>query len=105
FSRLPGGQRGLHSFPPRRSSDLVIRALNWTGGPFEARGVSGGLKPAPAFGASLVDLTVDAETGKVTILRWTQFQDVGKAIHPSRSEEHTSELQSRENLVCRLLLE
>src|SRR5690606_42113538 len=28
--------------------------------------------------------------------------DFGKAI---RSEEHTSELQSRENLVCRLLLE
>src|SRR5690606_42112900 len=25
--------------------------------------------------------------------------------HPARSEEHTSELQSRENLVCRLLLE
>src|SRR5690606_11979238 len=25
--------------------------------------------------------------------------------HKSRSEEHTSELQSRENLVCRLLLE
>src|SRR5690606_41593497 len=25
--------------------------------------------------------------------------------HWSRSEEHTSELQSRENLVCRLLLE
>src|SRR5690606_40346104 len=25
--------------------------------------------------------------------------------HPERSEEHTSELQSRENLVCRLLLE
>src|SRR5690606_40961179 len=25
--------------------------------------------------------------------------------HGSRSEEHTSELQSRENLVCRLLLE
>src|SRR5690606_42081584 len=25
-------------------------------------------------------------------------------IHPDRSEEHTSELQSRENLVCRLLL-
>src|SRR5690606_12129409 len=25
--------------------------------------------------------------------------------HPTRSEEHTSELQSRENLVCRLLLE
>ena len=26
-------------------------------------------------------------------------------IAASRSEEHTSELQSRENLVCRLLLE
>src|SRR5690606_4615594 len=26
-------------------------------------------------------------------------------IYPGRSEEHTSELQSRENLVCRLLLE
>src|SRR5690606_17453767 len=27
------------------------------------------------------------------------------AVRPHRSEEHTSELQSRENLVCRLLLE
>src|SRR3989449_7321674 len=27
------------------------------------------------------------------------------AIHPGRSEEHTSELQSRLHLVCRLLLE
>src|SRR5690606_39505273 len=26
-------------------------------------------------------------------------------LHTCRSEEHTSELQSRENLVCRLLLE
>src|SRR5690606_41232489 len=26
-------------------------------------------------------------------------------VFPCRSEEHTSELQSRENLVCRLLLE
>src|SRR5690606_39364968 len=28
-----------------------------------------------------------------------------KAVGQVRSEEHTSELQSRENLVCRLLLE
>src|SRR5699024_11994293 len=27
------------------------------------------------------------------------------AVHPLRSEEHTSELQSRFDLVCRLLLE
>src|SRR5690606_2354070 len=30
---------------------------------------------------------------------------VGGALIDGRSEEHTSELQSRENLVCRLLLE
>src|SRR5690606_39465443 len=29
----------------------------------------------------------------------------GVVYFPARSEEHTSELQSRENLVCRLLLE
>src|SRR5690606_39332310 len=28
-----------------------------------------------------------------------------RAVRTARSEEHTSELQSRENLVCRLLLE
>src|SRR5690606_40830062 len=31
--------------------------------------------------------------------------DEGCVVHRIRSEEHTSELQSRENLVCRLLLE
>src|SRR5690606_41846129 len=30
---------------------------------------------------------------------------VAMFVTPPRSEEHTSELQSRENLVCRLLLE
>src|SRR5690606_37492971 len=30
---------------------------------------------------------------------------LGAALGVTRSEEHTSELQSRENLVCRLLLE
>src|SRR5690606_16543675 len=37
-----------------------------------------------------------------TITFWKALED----MHPERrSEEHTSELQSRENLVCRLLLE
>src|SRR5690606_39347865 len=31
--------------------------------------------------------------------------DPARAMQEHRSEEHTSELQSRENLVCRLLLE
>src|SRR5690606_40889695 len=35
------------------------------------------------------------------VLRWT----AELIIRDARSEEHTSELQSRENLVCRLLLE
>src|SRR5690606_41829003 len=30
---------------------------------------------------------------------------MGPRVSAARSEEHTSELQSRENLVCRLLLE
>src|SRR5438132_9882964 len=30
---------------------------------------------------------------------------LGKALGPDRSEEHTSELQSHSDLVCRLLLE
>src|SRR5690606_39925307 len=34
-----------------------------------------------------------------------QIAQLGKFGESSRSEEHTSELQSRENLVCRLLLE
>src|SRR3712207_7793707 len=35
------------------------------------------------------------------------YRDVraGAFMHPLRSEEHTSELQSRQYLVCRLLLE
>lgn len=64
----------------------VIRQLNKTGGPIEATGISGRLQRAPAFSASLVDVEVDPETGKTRILRWTQFQDVGKAIHPSYVE-------------------
>src|SRR5579883_3596116 len=35
---------------------------------------------------------------------WRRFYVASGLIH-HRSEEHTSELQSRENLVCRLLLE
>src|SRR5688572_32625906 len=40
-------------------------------------------------------------------LRWTGFDGgaAPEAVTRSRSEEHTSELQSQSNLVCRLLLE
>ena len=40
----------------------------------------------PAFAAHIVDVEVDPETGKVTILRYTAVQDAGRAIHPAYVE-------------------
>jgi CO/xanthine dehydrogenase Mo-binding subunit len=39
-----------------------------------------------AFATHIVDVEVDPETGKVTILRYTAVQDTGTAIHPSYVE-------------------
>src|SRR6266700_8118772 len=39
------------------------------------------------------------------IVNWRCMSDDEEGLEIHRSEEHTSELQSRENLVCRLLLE
>ena len=41
---------------------------------------------AGAFAAHIVDVEVDPDTGKVTILRYTAVQDAGRAIHPSYVE-------------------
>jgi xanthine dehydrogenase molybdenum-binding subunit len=38
------------------------------------------------FGTHIADVEVDPETGKVTLLRYTVVQDVGKAIHPVQVE-------------------
>jgi CO/xanthine dehydrogenase Mo-binding subunit len=43
-------------------------------------------KVGACFGAHIADVHVDRDTGKVTILRYTAIQDVGKAIHPSYVE-------------------
>ena len=40
----------------------------------------------PGFGVHIVDVEVDLETGKVSILRYTAVQDVGTAIHPAYVE-------------------
>ncbi len=48
-----------------------------------------GLNPkgaGPAFATHVVDVEVDPETGKVTILRYTAVQDAGQAIHPAYVE-------------------
>src|SRR5688572_32272014 len=42
---------------------------------------------------------------RVVVLRRTKGSAAGAAECCGRSEEHTSELQSQSNLVCRLLLE
>src|SRR5690349_21970856 len=49
---------------------------------------------------ALLKAGVDPQSGFVVITSRASFEMVQK-----RSEEHTSELQSRRDLVCRLLLE
>jgi CO/xanthine dehydrogenase Mo-binding subunit len=59
---------------------------NPTGGPIVG---SAGVNPpgaGPALATHIVDVEVDPDTGKVTILRYTALQDAGKAIHPSYVE-------------------
>jgi len=41
---------------------------------------------SPAFATHVADVEVDPETGKVTILRYTAAQDVGRALHRSNVE-------------------
>src|SRR5436305_13771972 len=81
FSRS-GAPRHLPSFPTRRSSDLIGAGL--------------GNDADDGAGASAI-------LGRVVVLEYAKLRD-GVQIEV-RSEEHTSELQSRPHLVCRLLLE
>ena len=60
--------------------------LSQTGGPVTGVGNVDVQEWGGAFGAHIVDLEVDPETGKVTILRYTAVQDVGRAIHPGQVE-------------------
>ena len=57
-----------------------------TGGPVTVSTTSNPRQVGPCFAGNIVDVEVDPETGKVTILRYTVFQDVGKAAHPSYVE-------------------
>src|SRR5699024_12587269 len=73
--------RDLHSFPTRRSSDLSV----------------GTSRPGEETGAERS--WCGRCRSPTTPTTWSTASD------PPRSEEHTSELQSRFDLVCRLLLE
>src|SRR5215217_2429877 len=50
-------------------------------------------------------LPASAATAPPSVTTARQTRSVWRRCGPSRSEEHTSELQSRQYLVCRLLLE
>src|SRR5690606_41897854 len=96
---------GVHSVPTRRSSDLPpndrvppVAGRGWFGGAGDA------IMPETARGA----MSDDRRLGFVTyFLRSNPTRTAWMVglLALARSEEHTSELQSRENLVCRLLLE
>src|SRR5207248_11780654 len=79
--------RRLHSFPTRRSSDLVV-LLDYRERAFVKR-----------FGLAALSLP-HVNRGEVVERVADQ-----KVFAAERSEEHTSELQSPYELVCRLLLE
>src|SRR5207248_10894452 len=97
--------RHLHSFPTRRSSDLRagIDAL----GVFEDFALTVRLVERKIF--SFLDFT-DFESTTRTLVEqidelavdFIDFATPVRDVH--RSEEHTSELQSPYDLVCRLLL-
>src|SRR5690606_41182296 len=97
--------RALGAFPTRRSSDLDVRddKRRWHQKslplpifrPFAPPSVLSVLRSGCS--ATAEDGPDRAEGGNVG--HWSII------IIKPRSEEHTSELQSRENLVCRLLLE
>jgi CO/xanthine dehydrogenase Mo-binding subunit len=70
---------------PMSIKDIVPR-LGRTGGPITGRATVNARAVGPAFASTCVDVEVDPETGKVTILRATVAQDAGKAVHPSYVE-------------------
>src|SRR5690606_41197914 len=91
--------RHLPAFPTRRSSDLALRAHNTAeqGNPYVVDLTSLTTSWNTQWGIGII-----AKSSKVGASPNSFFNTL---FSNSRSEEHTSELQSRENIVCRLLLE
>ena len=76
---------GADKHTPMSVADFA-KVAGKTGGPIGGYGRINAQGAGPSFGTHLVDLEVDPETGRVTILRYTVAQDAGKAIHPSYVE-------------------
>jgi CO/xanthine dehydrogenase Mo-binding subunit len=65
--------------------ELAAR-IGETGGPVVGRAAVNPRGVGGSFAGCVVDVEVDPETGKTTILRFTSVQDAGKAIHPGYVE-------------------
>ena len=72
-------------FEPMSLADIA-KVAGKTGGPIAGYARINAQGAAPSFGTHLVDVEVDPETGRVTVLRYTVAQDAGKAVHPSYVE-------------------
>src|SRR5690606_41819370 len=101
FFYCSGDVRDLLSFPTRRSSDLAV-----TGHCFDLLIRRSSLCHASRSSLSMTMCGAMWKSGFITFsTELAAYSFVWIFVSPLRSEEHTSELQSRENLVCRLLLE
>src|ERR687891_341978 len=72
-------------FEPLSLADIAKMAGK-TGGPIAGHAHLNAPGAGPNLRTPLVDLEVDPETGRVTILRYTVAQDAGRAVHPSYVE-------------------
>ncbi|MDQ2095903.1 xanthine dehydrogenase family protein molybdopterin-binding subunit [Rhodalgimonas zhirmunskyi] len=72
-------------FPPMSIKEIAAIAAN-TGGPIAGHCEANAEGAGVSFATHMVDTEVDPETGAVKVLRYTVFQDAGKAIHPDYVE-------------------
>src|SRR5690606_41843224 len=95
----------LLSFPTRRSSDLNPSAEKVSDMPVQTDRLLPVYPAVKGLKSQLVRKILAELKPLMTMLPETLPSSVvANEKLVSRSEEHTSELQSRENLVCRLLL-
>src|SRR5690606_42053648 len=71
--------------------------------PISSKAEGDGRSPAGAF--PITSAFGSATKPEHLDFPFTKLESSTECVDDPRSEEHTSELQSRENLVCRLLLE
>lgn len=72
-------------FPPMTIKEIAAK-MTQTGGPISGHHESMADGAGASFGAHIVDVEVDPETGRTDILRYLVVQDAGRAIHPSYVE-------------------